>query len=109
MMLMDKIAVIGDRESIKGFAALGLDIFPCDTHSEGEKIFKKLVNENYGVIYITEHIAMGLSKEIAKTDKMLTPSVVAIPGVIKSENVGREALKAAVIKAVGSDIIFDKE
>ena len=25
------IAVIGDSESIKGFAAIGMDIYPCDT------------------------------------------------------------------------------
>ncbi len=106
---MVKIAVIGDKESIKGFAALGLDIYSCDSASMGEKIFKKAVSEGYGIIYITEHLAQYLSKEIAKTDKLLSPSVVAIPSVIKSENVGREALKAAVIKAVGSDIIFDKE
>ena len=24
------IAVIGDSESIKGFAAIGMDIYPCD-------------------------------------------------------------------------------
>ncbi len=106
---MVKLAVIGDRESIKGFAALGLDIYPCETDSEGEKTFKRILSEDYGVIYITEQLASHLTKEIAKTDKLLSPSVVAIPGVIRSENVGREALKAAVIKAVGSDIIFDKE
>ena len=31
---MVKIAVLGDTESIKGFAAVGLDIYPCDADAE---------------------------------------------------------------------------
>lgn len=109
MRLMDKIAVIGDRESIKGFASLGLDIFPCEDKTAGEKVFKELISKDYGVIYITEQLAALLPREIAKTDKKFKPSVVAIPDISNGKGFGREALRQAVIKAVGSDIIFDKE
>ena len=44
---MYKIAVLGDRDSIYGFAALGLDIFPVsvsdDTAEAGKKL-KELCN-----------------------------------------------------------------
>lgn len=108
MSFMIKIAVIGDTESIKGFASVGLDIFPCDREDEASALFKKIENAGYGVIYITEQLAELLKKEIEKTDKQLSPSVVPIPGVSRNNGIGTALLKAAVEKAVGSDIIFNK-
>ena len=107
MKLMFKIAVFGERESIKGFAAIGLDIFPCDSDDTAAEQFKKLVDAEYGVIYITEHFASLLSREIEKTDARLTPSVIPIPGALDNTGIGVTRLKSAVEKAVGSDIIFD--
>ena len=49
-----------------------------------------------------------LEKEIEKTDKQLSPSVVPITGVSGNNGFGTAALKAAVEKAVGSDIIFNR-
>ena len=105
---MVKIAVIGDTESIKGFAAVGLEIFPCESGEAAEDIFSRLISSGYGIIYITERLVPFLQKELAKTDKMLSPSVVPIPGVSANNGAGVSALKQAVEKAVGSDIIFNK-
>lgn len=105
---MVKIAVMGDTESIKGFAAVGLEIFPCETSDVAENTFSKLVSSGYGIIYITERLVPFLQKEIAKTDKLLSPSVVPIPGVSSNNGAGVSSLKQAVEKAVGSDIIFNK-
>lgn len=105
---MVKIAVIGDTESIKGFAAVGLDIFPCDRDAQATSIFKRVVDAGYGIIYITEHLSSLLTKEIEKTDERLSPSVVPIPGADGNTGIGTARLKAAVEKAVGSDIIFNK-
>ena len=105
---MVKIAVLGDRESIKGFAAVGLDIFPCDKDEDAVALFKNLVQSGYGVIYVTEHLTAPLAREIEKTDRLLTPSVVPIPGAFGNNNSGTARLKAAVERAVGSDIVFNR-
>lgn len=107
MNYMVKLAVFGERESIKGFAAVGLDIFPCDRDEDAPAQFKKIVDAGYGVIYITEHFASLLTREIEKTDGQLTPSVVPIPGASGNTGIGVARLKAAVEKAVGSDIVFN--
>ena len=39
---MYKIGVIGDRESVLGFKAVGLDVFPTDDPSEARKTLKKI-------------------------------------------------------------------
>ncbi|MBR7070613.1 MAG: V-type ATP synthase subunit F [Clostridia bacterium] len=103
---MVKIAVIGDNESIKGFAAVGLEIFPCERDEDAPALLKRVVDAGYGVLYITEHYATVLSKEIEKLNRQFSPSVVPIPGVSGNTGIGRQQLKAAVEKAVGSDIIF---
>ena len=108
MSFMVKIAVLGDTESIKGFAAVGLDMFPCDRDGDAEELFSKIVSANYGIIFITERLVPILNRQIDKTDKQLTPSVVPIIGVSGNNGAGTAALKAAVEKAVGSDIIFNK-
>lgn len=104
---MVKIAVIGDRESVKGFACLGLSVFTCE-EGQAKSVFEKTVNEGFGIIYITENLAKLLSEEIKETDKNKSPSVVAIPGLVGNNGIGVNSLKAAVEKAVGSDIIFNK-
>lgn len=108
MSFMVKIAVLGDTESIKGFAAVGLDIYPCDRDADAEELFSKIVSAGYCIIYVTERLVPILKRQIDKTDKQLTPSVVPIIGVSGNNGAGTAALKAAVEKAVGSDIIFNK-
>ena len=112
MNFMADIAVIGDAESIKGFAAVGLKIFPCEDADEAQNALKKLVNEGCAVVYITEEFASLLSvehmKEIAKLDEALLPAVIPIPGVTGNTGIGVNRLKSSVEKAVGSDIIFNK-
>lgn len=104
---MVKIAVFGERESIKGYAAVGLDIYPCDSDAEAHGLFKRVSSADYGVIFITEYFAQLLSKEIEKCDRQLTPCIVPIPGAAEGSGIGTARLKAAVEKAVGSDIIFN--
>ncbi len=61
---MYKIAVLGDYDSIYGFAALGLDTFPVeDPTEEKEKIIPSGTGE-YAIIYITEAGQRSLTHEI---------------------------------------------
>lgn len=103
---MVKIAVFGDTESIKGFAAVGLEIFPCERDEDAPALFRRVVDAGYGIIYITEHFATVLAKDIEKLNRRFSPSVVPIPSVAGTVGIGRQQLKEAVEKAVGSDIIF---
>ena len=54
---MYKIAVMGDYDSIYGFAALGLDIYPAANRKEAEEKLESLAGKGYGIIYITEALA----------------------------------------------------
>ncbi len=105
---MVKIAFFGDRESIKGFAAVGINIFPCAGAEEAREQFKSLCSGEYGIIFITEEYASLLSDEISKFDEKMLPAIIPLPGVKNNNGIGISRLKASVEKAVGSDIIFQK-
>lgn len=105
---MVKIAFLGDLESIKGFACVGVSIFPCETPERAEKTLKEISGGEYGIIYITEEYALALSEIIEKFDERPLPAIIPLPGVKNNNGIGIDRLKASVEKAVGSDIIFNK-
>ena len=107
MICMLKIAVIGGRETVIGFKALGLDAFPTADAEEASRILRALTREgqNYAIIYIEENLAGQLSREINKFKDSPTPAIILIPGREGSLGLGQSALKAAVERAVGTDIL----
>lgn len=70
---MYRIAVVGDYDSIYGFAALGLDTFPVNTHEEAGETLRRLAEGEYGIIYITESWAADLQHEIERYQGQVTP------------------------------------
>lgn len=63
---MARVAVMGDTESIKGFAALGLDIFPCDREEEAAPLFRRLTaGGEYGVVFLTERLFVLLERTLS--------------------------------------------
>lgn len=104
---MLKIAVIGGRETVMGFKALGLDAFPVSSGEEAQSAFKKLTkeNDNYAIIYVEETYYKDLSAEIDKFKDSPTPAIILIPGREGSLGLGQSALQSAVLRAVGSDIL----
>ena len=88
---MSKIAVMGDYDSIYGFAALGLDIFPVTDKEEGGALLHRLVGSNYQVIYMTEQLGEILSADREEYAEQVFPI---------------QKVKDSVEKAVGSDILF---
>ena len=102
---MSRIAVIGDKESVYGFAALGLDTYFSAGEEEDIALFRRLCqSQNYGIIYVTEATAAVLEREIEKVKTQPSPAVILIPGVSGNTGEGLRAVKASVEKAVGSDI-----
>lgn len=107
---MYKIAVIGDRDSIYGFAALGLDIYPVvepvDPIEAARKL-REIAEGGYAVIYITESLASRLEAEIDRYRAERLPAIIPIPGVSGNTGMGMKMVKKSVEQAVGSDIIFN--
>lgn len=106
---MYRIAVLGDRDSIYGFAALGLDIFPVGSSEEGARQLRALTEQDYAVIYITEALAAELDAELERYREQPLPAIIPIPGVSGNTGMGIAMVKRSVEQAVGSDIIFNEK
>ena len=101
---MYKIAILGDRDSIYGFATLGIETFPVDTTESGERTLKTLAAKDYAIIYITEGLMARISDEVDKYKDQRLPAIIPIPGVAERNGTAMENLQKLVIQAVGSDI-----
>ncbi len=102
---MYRIAVIGDSDSIYGFASLGIEIFPCTAPQEAANLLRRLAQEEYAVIYITEALASQIPQQIERYHSMTVPAVVPIPGVKGNTGIGLANVSKTVEQAVGSDIL----
>ncbi len=100
-----KIAVLGDRDSVLGFKALGLDVFPVETAEEGKRTLHRLARENYAVVYLTEQLAVNIQDEVDRYKDDLTPAVILIPGKEGPLGIGMTNVKKSVERAVGADIL----
>ena len=107
MILMFKIGVMGGRETVMGFKALGLDTYPVDNLEEARSVFREITREEeqYAIIYVEENLAQGLQHEIDKFKDVPTPAIILIPGRDGSMGLGLSALQAAVERAVGTNIL----
>ena len=105
---MLKIAVLGGRETVMGFKALGLDVFPASGPEEARETLRRLARDSggqYAIVYVEENLAQYLAHEIARYKDVPSPAIILIPGREGPLGLGQSALKAAVEKAVGNDIL----
>ena len=103
---MYKIAVVGDKESILGFSAIGMDMYPAYVEEDIKKIIPKLIEENYAIIYITENVSIKAEKYLEKLKVNKIPAIVTIPNNSGSLGYGGKRIKEMVQKAVGIEINF---
>ena len=104
---MLKIAVVGGAETVMGFKALGLEACPVANTEEARETLRRLTkdSEDYAIIYVEENLAQELQHEIDKFKDVPKPAIILIPGREGPLGLGQPALKAAVERAVGSDIL----
>lgn len=105
VIYMFKIAVIGDKDSILAFKALGVDVFPVYDNEEARRTVDTIARNNYGIIFITEHIASLIPDTIERYDKEIIPAVILIPSNQGTLDIGMSRINRNVEKAVGSNIL----
>lgn len=105
---MYKIGVLGDRDSVYGFGALGLEVFPVEEPEAGAKLLRRLAEEGYAVLYMTEALCAQIPDELERLRERPLPAVVPIPGIYGNTGMGLQQVKRSVEQAVGSDILANE-
>ncbi|MDR1538533.1 MAG: V-type ATP synthase subunit F [Clostridiales bacterium] len=103
---MYKIAVLGDHDSVYGFAAVGLDVFFAEEGPAAARRLRELVDGGYAVIYITESLFKFLEKDVSNYSEKAIPAIIPIPGASGNTGLGIERVRKSVERAVGSDMLF---
>ena len=103
---MYKIGVMGDKDSIYGFASVGVETYPADNAAEGTKILRSIADD-HAVIFITEKLSAEMDSEISRYRERTVPAIIPIPGVTGNTGIGMKNVSRSVEQAVGSDILPD--
>lgn len=93
-----KIGAIGDKDTVLGFALAGVKhLRTVETREESKAAFDELLNEDLGVIIITDSIAELLRKEIDRLQSVY-PVIVEVPSKhrVMREDPINELIKRAI-------------
>lgn len=102
----NKIAVIGDKDSVMLFQALGIQVVYADSAEQIEKSIHSLARENYAVIYITEAAARRAMEAVERYKTQPFPAIILIPDKNGPMGLGMAGIRGNVEKAIGADILF---
>lgn len=102
-----KVSVIGDRDTVTGFALTGIkDLYAVSDNEEAKSALAELMqNPEIGVIIITERFSQTLQTDIRRwrEEKPLYPLIVEIQD--KKGKIEREdPIRLLIKRAVGLDI-----
>lgn len=112
-----RIAIVGPREVVAGFALLGVDVVPATTPAEAAESLLTLKRtlytdeqgkerNTYGIVFVSEDLASGISpEEEKKLARGALPAIVPLPSHRGSTGYGLTRLKRIVERAIGSDIL----
>lgn len=108
-MTNGKVAVIGEKQIVMAFKAVGFDTFYADDPQATTDIIRELVkNNSYAVIFITEDLAKAIDETLTLLKSRSYPIVVPLPS-LDNIGYGMECIKKDVEKAIGVDILFNKD
>lgn len=105
MIFMYKIGVVGDKDSVLAFKAIGIDVYPVVESEEAQKTVDRMAMDKYAVIFVTEQVAKGIEETIERYNREILPAVILIPSNQGSLNIGMQRIRNNVEKAVGVNIL----
>lgn len=105
MLKSGKIAVIGDKDSVLAFKAVGVEPFAAGNMFEANDTLRKIKDE-YAVIFVTEDLCEQIADTLNKLKSRAYPVVIPIPGSRGGTGYGERSIHRDVEKAIGADILF---
>lgn len=104
--MRSKIAVVGEKESVMGFKAVGFEVFETTAPKEAETVIHRLAKEEYGIIFVTEQTLAPIIQVMDTYKDRRIPAIIPIPGREGTMGMGMTSVKKSVERAVGADILF---
>jgi V/A-type H+/Na+-transporting ATPase subunit F len=102
---MYKIGIVGDKDSVLAFKAVGIDVYPVNNAIDARRVIDKMAVDGYAVIFVTEQLAQNLEETIDRYYRQMLPAIILIPNNQGSLGIGLQKIKDNVEKAVGVNIL----
>lgn len=106
-----RTAIIGPKDVVSGFRALGVSVMPAETAEELLTAIARTKEttaegEHYAVVLVTESlVSLVPEEEWHKATAGVLPAITVLPGLEGSRGEGVRALKRLAERAIGSDIL----
>lgn len=101
---MPSAAIIGDKESLAGFTALGVDGYPAHTRAETETALEKAQRAGCALILLTEAAALHVRARIEALRQKEGPPVLILPGETGNTGQAEREIEAAIRQAAGAGL-----
>jgi V/A-type H+-transporting ATPase subunit F len=102
-----KMAIVGDGDSIMVFKAAGVNAYAAEDEKKAREILRRIAKD-YAIIFLSENLAKPLAEFLKRFDEEAYPVILPIPSEKGSMGYGRKALKSAMERALGVDILFNE-
>lgn len=105
-MVSDRIAVIGDRDTVTGFRMVGVreSSVPTTPQETRKILLNYFRNPRMGLIIITEPLATQVEDTILELSEAPVPVILLIPDRTGSTGAYETVLKELIRRAVGIEI-----
>lgn len=100
----NKMAIIGQKDNILPFKAVGVETFPVTHYFEAVETLKK-VARSYSIILITEDFAKKIEDVIDRYRTKPYPIILPIPSAQGSTGYGMKNISSNVERAIGLNIL----
>ncbi len=105
---MYQVAVLGDRDSVIGYRAVGMTVVPLEETDDAVPVISQLVRDRYAVIFLTETIAQKYETYLKTLRDRRIPAIIPIPSMQGSTGLGLRQIRESLRRAVGIDL-FERE
>ncbi len=103
------MGVVGEKDAVLAFRSMGMTVRPAQSADEAAQAVRQLAADGYAVIFITETYAEKIPETLSKYINQPLPAIIPIPGANGTTGYAVRHLKANVEKAIGADILFEKD
>lgn len=108
-MAADKMGAVGERDVVLAFGAMGMEAIPAETKESVSAAVAALAEQGVPVIFITERAARLSPETMARYRASAETILIPVPGGTGTDGYGMQRLRSNIEKAIGADILFEKE
>jgi V/A-type H+-transporting ATPase subunit F len=99
---LNNIAVVGEKDIVLPFKAIGFSVYYDTEREDITERLKDLAGKDFKIILITEKEAEKVGDYLALRAPISYPIIIPIPDGITNSNYGLKRLEQNIEKAIGS-------